>query len=63
MSRARRTATLIVLGAAMLALAIVVLVLNRDVPSDLLAGVGVLGGLAIVVVALPNNGNGGKDGS
>jgi hypothetical protein len=50
---ARRLAALIVIGAAVLALAVVVLVLNRDVPSDLLAGVGILGGVAIVVVALP----------
>jgi peptidoglycan/LPS O-acetylase OafA/YrhL len=57
-NRARRTAALILLGAAVLALAVVVFVLNRDTSSDLLAVVAVLGGLAIVVVALPTNGNG-----
>jgi hypothetical protein len=57
-SRARRTALLILLGVGVLSLAVVVFVLNRDVPSDLLAVIGLLGGLAIVVVALPVNGNG-----
>jgi hypothetical protein len=46
---------MVVLGAAVLALAIVVFVLNRDIPSDLLAVIAVLGGLAIVVTAIPGN--------
>jgi hypothetical protein len=57
MSRARRTAILIVLGAAMLGLAVVVWVLNRDVSSDLLAVGLLLGGAAAVVVTLPRNGH------
>jgi hypothetical protein len=52
-SDARRVSVLVVLGVAVLALAVVVFVLNRGVASDLLAVVAVLGGLAIVVVALP----------
>jgi hypothetical protein len=53
MTPARRLVVLVVLGAAVLALAVVVFILNRDVQSDLLAVVAVLGGIAIVVVALP----------
>jgi hypothetical protein len=60
MSRARQLAVLLVLGAAVLALAIVVFVLNRDSSSDILAVIGLLGGLAIIVNSLPvgNNRNG-----
>jgi hypothetical protein len=50
---ARRLATLIILGAAVLALALIVLVTARRVEEHLLAVVGILGGLAIVVVSLP----------
>jgi hypothetical protein len=57
-------ALLIVLGAAMLALAVVVWVLNRDTSSDLLAVGLLLGGLAAVIVVLPRNGkNGGNGGA
>jgi hypothetical protein len=48
---------MILLGVAALVLAIIVLVLNRDVSSDLLAVLGLVGGVAIVIVALPANGN------
>jgi hypothetical protein len=60
MTQTRRTTLLIVIGAAVLALAVVVFVLARDTGEDLLAVLGLLGGLAIVVVALPviRNGNG-----
>lgn len=61
MSRARRLAALILLAVAMLTLAIVVLVLNRDVSADLLAALGIIGGVAIAVVALPVNGKNGKE--
>jgi predicted neutral ceramidase superfamily lipid hydrolase len=60
-SRARRLAALILLAVAMLTLAIVVLVLNRDVSADLLAALGIIGGVAIAVVALPVNGKNGKE--
>jgi uncharacterized membrane protein (DUF373 family) len=50
---ARRLAVLVVIGAALLALAVVVFVLNRDTSTDLLAVAALLGGLAVVVVALP----------
>jgi hypothetical protein len=56
MTATRKLVILMLLGAAVLALAIVVLILNRDVPSDLLAVIGLLGGIAIVVVTLPTNG-------
>jgi len=49
----RQTAILILLGVVALTLALVVLVLNRDIESDLLAVLGVVGGLAIVVNSLP----------
>jgi hypothetical protein len=48
---------MILLGVAALVLAIVVLVINRDLSSDLLAVLGIVGGIAIVIVALPTNGN------
>jgi hypothetical protein len=54
--RVKRLWLEIVIGAAVLALAVIVLVLNRDVPSDLLAVLGLLGGVAIVINALPANG-------
>jgi hypothetical protein len=57
--RVKRLWLEIVIGAAVLALAVVVLVLNRDVPSDLLAVLGLLGGVAIVINALPANGDDG----
>jgi hypothetical protein len=52
-SRAREVAIEILLGVAVLALAIVVFVLNRDTSSDLLAVIALLGGLAIIVNVLP----------
>jgi hypothetical protein len=48
---------MILLGVAALTLAIIVLVLNRDLSSDLLAVIGLIGGVAIVIVTLPANGN------
>jgi hypothetical protein len=54
--RIRKQITLILLGAAVMALAVVVFVLNRDTSSDILAVVALLGGLAILVNSLPTNG-------
>jgi hypothetical protein len=59
--RIKRVWIEILLGVAALTLAIIVLVLNRDVPSDLLAVLGLVGGAAIVVNALPDNGGNGKE--
>jgi cyanate permease len=56
MSQARRMAALILLGVAMLVLALIVYIRNRGADNDLLATIGVLGGLAVVVVVLPGNG-------
>jgi hypothetical protein len=58
--RVKREVALIVLGVAALVIAIVVLVINRDTSTDLLAVLGLVGGAAIVVVSLPN-GNGTTD--
>jgi hypothetical protein len=59
MSSAKRIALLILLGVAVLTVSLVVLIRNRDIDTDLLATIGILGGLAIVVVSLPSsNGNG-----
>jgi hypothetical protein len=52
----RKTVLLILLGVAALVLGSIVLVLNRDASSDLLAVVAIVGGLAIIVNSLPVNG-------
>jgi hypothetical protein len=44
-------------GVVVLALAIVVWILNQDTSTDLLAAVGLVGGVAIIINALPANGN------
>jgi hypothetical protein len=63
-SRAREVAIQIVIGAAVMALAIVVWVLNQNASSDVLAAIGLLGGIAIIVNVLPignhRNGDNGK---
>jgi glucose uptake protein GlcU len=58
MSRARQLLLLYLCGVAALVLAVIVFVLNRGVATDLLAAVGIIGGLAIVIGALPTR-NGG----
>ena len=55
----RRTVYLMLCGVALLVLAVIVWVLNQDTSADLLAAAAVVGGLAVVVVSLPDNGNGG----
>jgi hypothetical protein len=52
---AKRAAVLILFGVGVLVLAIWVLARNRDLDTDLLAVIGILGGLAIVVVSLPTS--------
>jgi hypothetical protein len=53
MTQTRRTALLILLGVAVLVLAILVLIRSRSWDLDFLAIIGILGGLAIVLVSLP----------
>ena len=65
MSPARRQATLILLGVATLTLSLIIIIRNRSLDTELLAWIGIIGGLAIVVVSLPvdrggRNGNGGQ---
>ena len=58
MNKTKRTAALILLGVAVLTLSLIVLIRNRSLDTDLLAAIGLVGGLAIVVVSLPTSGNG-----
>ena len=53
MSAVRREVWLIILAVIVLTLSLIVLIRNRDLDTDLLAALGVLGGVAMVVVALP----------
>jgi hypothetical protein len=54
----KREIYLILIGVIVLVLAIIILLRNRNIDTDLLAVIGLLGGLAIVIVSLPINGNG-----
>jgi hypothetical protein len=53
MSRLRRQAILILFGVAVLTLSIIVIIRNRSPDDEMLAVIGIIGGLAIVVVSLP----------
>jgi vacuolar-type H+-ATPase subunit I/STV1 len=57
MTPTRKLAIMILLGVAVLTLSIIVFILNRDSSTDILAAIGILGGLAIVVVSLPTSNN------
>jgi hypothetical protein len=57
--RLAKTVILILLGVTVLVLAIVIFILNQNTSSDLLAVVGLIGGLAIIVNSLPSNGEAG----
>lgn len=59
MSTVRREVWLILLAVAVLVISLVVLIRNRDLDTDLLAVLGLLGGVAMIVVALP--GRNGKE--
>ena len=59
MSTVRREVWLILLPVAVLVISLVVLIRNRDLDTDLLAVLGLLGGVAMIVVALP--GRNGKE--
>ena len=53
MSAVRREVWLIILAVIVLTLSLIVLIRNRSLDTDLLAALGVLGGAAMIVVALP----------
>jgi hypothetical protein len=57
-SLAKRDALLILLGVAVLTLSLIVLIRNRDLDTDLLAVIGLVGGIAVVIVSLPTTSNG-----
>jgi hypothetical protein len=54
MSQARKTLILILLGCVAVALAVIVLVRNRSFDDEVLATLGLVGGVAIVVNSLPS---------
>jgi len=57
--RLKREVGLILMGAAMLAVSIVVLVLNQNASTELLGAIGAVGGVAVILNAvLPANGGG-----
>jgi hypothetical protein len=53
LTRTRQLLLLYLGGVAVMSLAVVVFILNRGLAVDLLAVVGLLGGLAIIINALP----------
>jgi hypothetical protein len=55
--RLRRQVALILLGVVVMALSIVVLILNQSASSEILAAIGLVGGIAIIVNLLPANGD------
>ena len=55
--RLRREIALILLGVVVMALSIVVLILNQSASSEILAAIGLVGGIAIIVNLLPANGD------
>jgi hypothetical protein len=52
----RRMTYLVLLAVVVLVLSLIVLVRNRSLETDLLAACAIVGGLAIIVVALPSDG-------
>ena len=56
MTNTRRFFFLIMFGVVVLVLSIFVLIRNRSLDDELLAIIGLIGGLAIVLVAIPSNG-------
>jgi hypothetical protein len=59
--RLKREVYLVLMGCAVLILSGIVLALNQDVSTDLLASIGILGGLAVIINSLPFSANG-RDG-
>jgi hypothetical protein len=58
MTHVRREVYLIVLGVVVLALALIVLIRNQSPDDELLAVIGLVGGLAIIVTSLPDRNHG-----
>ena len=59
--RLRRTLYLVAFGVVMFGASVAVLVLNQNASSEILAAVGVLGGLAVILNAIVTpNGDGSK---
>jgi hypothetical protein len=56
--RLKREVYLVLMGCAVLILSGIVLALNQDLSTDLLASIAVLGGLAIIINSLPFSSNG-----
>jgi hypothetical protein len=56
MTPARRLFALVLLGVAVLVLALLVIIRNRSVDDEMLAIIGLLGGVAIIVTSLPTGG-------
>jgi hypothetical protein len=52
----RRQIALTVLGVVVMVLSIVVLILNQNASTEILAAIGLGGGIAIIVNTLPTNG-------
>ena len=57
----KREVYLIILGAAALALSIIVLARDKSIDTEFLATIGVIGSLAIIVVSLPVKNGKGRD--
>jgi hypothetical protein len=56
--RLKREVYLVLMGCAVLILSGIVLALNQDTSTDLLASIGILGGLAVIINSLPFSANG-----
>jgi len=56
--RVRWQVYMILLGVAALVIGIIVMARHKSLDSELLAALGIVGGLAIILNALPRNGNG-----
>jgi len=56
--RLKREVYLVLMGCAVLILSGIVLALNQDASTDLLASIGILGGLAVIINALPFSADG-----
>jgi hypothetical protein len=53
----KREVYFILLGAIVVSLSIIVLVQNQSVSTELLGSIGLLGGIAMILNALPTNGD------
>jgi hypothetical protein len=53
----RQRVYLILLGVVALVLSLIVMIRNETLSTTLLGGIGLVGGLAMILVALPSNGS------